>query len=300
MTSAGPDLVIAGAARSGTSTLAAALREHPAIDPGASKEPNYFSRYYERGTPWYDALFAPRAEGLFRMDASTSYTYPQYPGALDRLAVDAPAVQVVYSVRDPIARSVSHYLLRRFTLQIEDAPSFGAALAADSYYSDVSDYRRWITHLQERFGPDRFLLVPFAVLTSATAEVAEVICGRLGIPAPPLAVEVVGAHRNAVVEFRGGVARRAARVLRRSPVYPRLRSALGATRIRHLRSRLTKPAALPSLAEALASCSPEQLGQLTAMRSELDAWVGERVAEQDVRAGLQWAGRWPEPRADAG
>lgn len=293
MSSAGPDLVIAGAARSGTSTLAAALREHPSIDPGASKEPNYFSRYYDRGPQWYAELFAPRADGLLRMDASTSYTYPQFPEALDRLARDAPQARVVYLIREPIARAVSHYLLRRFTLQIEDEPTFGAALRAQSHYTDVSDYRHWIGRLQARFGPEQLLVVPFAALTASTQEVAAAVCQRLGIPPPPLATDAVTAHRNAVVAFRGNAARRAVKLVRRSSVYPRLRAALGATRIRRIRSRMIKPAALPTLAEALATCSPEQRGQLETFRADVEHWVAGRLVEQDAATGLRWAEHWP-------
>src|SRR5919106_479728 len=52
--SLGPGIVIAGAARSGTSYLAAVLGAHPDIDAGAVKEPNYFSREHERGPGEYD------------------------------------------------------------------------------------------------------------------------------------------------------------------------------------------------------------------------------------------------------
>ena len=48
--STGPDLVIAGAARSGTSFLAAQFENHPEIDPGKVKEPNYYSRNLGRGS----------------------------------------------------------------------------------------------------------------------------------------------------------------------------------------------------------------------------------------------------------
>lgn len=295
MTTAGPDLVIAGAARSGTSTLAAALREHPSIDPGVTKEPNFFSRHYDRGQQWYDGLFAERADGLVRMDASTSYTYPQFPQALDRLADAAPEAHVVYVVREPVSRAVSHYLLRRHTLQIEEAPTFGAALSADSYYTDVSDYRHWIARLQECRGPDRLLVVPFPVLTGFSHDVATVICRRLGLAPPPLAPEAVTAHRNTVVEFRGAAARRGIKALRRSRVYPRVRAAIGATRIRRARTLMIKSAALPTVDEALASCSTAQREHLAAFRTEVENWVRTRLVEQDADTGLNWSPHWPRP-----
>ncbi len=293
MTTVGPDLIIAGAARSGTSTLAAALREHPAIDPGLTKEPNYFSRHYDRGVQWYDGLYAPRADGIVRMDASTSYTYPQFPLALDRLAQAAPSAHVVYVVREPIARAVSHYLLRRFTLQIEEAPTFGAALQASPYYTEVSDYRHWISRLLERYPPARLQVVPFPALTASSYDVATIICARLGLEAPPSAIETVTAHRNTVVEFRGTGARRAVRTLRRSPVYPWLRSALGATRVRQIRSQIVKPAMLPTVDEALDSCSSAQRQQLIAFRAETEKWVSRHLAAQRAASGEAWSDYWP-------
>lgn len=290
---AGPDLVIAGAARSGTSALAAALREHPAIDPGASKEPNFFSRHYDRGISWYDGLYAARTAGVLRMDASTSYTYPQFPDALDRLAEAAPKAQLVYMVREPITRAVSHYLLRRHTLQLEEAPTFGAALSADTYYTDVSDYRHWIARLQRDRGHQLLLVVPFEALTASSHDVATVICDRLGIGSPPPAPEAVTAHRNTVVEFRGSLARRTVKTLRNSPVYPGLRAAVGANRVRQLRSRIIRPAELPTVAEALASCSSAQRARLDTFRAEVEEWVARQLAEQDAVTGLRWSAHWP-------
>lgn len=293
MSTAGPDLVIAGAARSGTSALAAALREHPAIDPGVTKEPNYFSRHYDRGPDWYDGLFAPRAEGLLRMDASTSYTYPQFPQALDRLAHRAPAAHLVYVVREPVARAVSHYLLRRYTLQLEEAATFGAALAAGSYYTDVSDYPHWIERLAAQRGPERLLIVPFPALTTASHEVARIICERMGLAAPPPAPDTVDAHRNTVVEFRGVFARSAVRAVRGSSLYPWVRAAVGATRVRQIRSRMIQPAQLPSLQEALASCTDAQRADLEAFRGHVQSWVAGELARQDGELGLSWATHWP-------
>ena len=295
MTDVGPDLVIAGAARSGTSTLAAALREHPAIDPGATKEPNFFSRQYERGADWYDGLYTPRVEGLHRMDASTSYTYPQFPDALDRLAKTAPKAHVVYVVREPIARAVSHYLLRRHTLQLEDAPTFGDALTASSYYTDVSDYRHWLARLAAVSCTDRLLVVPFSALTASSHDVATVICQRLQLAPPPLNPETVTAHRNNVVEFRGSVAHKAAKLLRQSPVYPRVRAAVGANRVRRIRSRMIKSAQLPTTEQALGTCTTQQRTQLSTFRAEVEDFVGSWLAEQDAAAGLSWSRYWPSP-----
>lgn len=288
----GPDLVIAGAARSGTSSLAAQLRAHPAIDPGITKEPNFFSAEHERGPDWYDALFKPRAAGVFRMDASTSYTYPQYSDAAERLAAVAPDAIVVYVVRDPLPRAVSHYLLRRHTLRIEEAATFGSALLASSFYAEVSDYARWLRTLDGAFGENQVLVVPFEAIRRSGPEVARVVCARLGLDPPPDAAGSVVAHRNSVVEFRSKSVRRVVSSLRRSPLYRPVRSVLGDSRVRRARSLLVQDVDLPTVAEALDSCSPAQMAELHVIEERAVAAVREHLVRQDARHGLDWAGLW--------
>ncbi|WP_324275690.1 sulfotransferase family protein [Blastococcus brunescens] len=183
-TSFGPDVVIAGAARSGTSALAAQLSAHPGIDAGKVKEPNYFSRYLDRGDHWYESNFRSRSDGVLRLDASTSYTSPLYPHALERLATVSSEAYVIYSVRRPSERALSHYLLRRHYFHIDDEPTFGGALRATSLYVDQGDYSHWLPRLSDWFGPERLLVVPFELITARPRHVTEEVCLRLGIDPP--------------------------------------------------------------------------------------------------------------------
>jgi hypothetical protein len=288
----GPDLVIAGAARSGTSTLAAHLALHPNIDAGAIKEPNYFSREFARGDPWFDTLFAPRTESMLRMDASTSYTYPQFPEALKRLVDASPDVFVVYSVRDPVPRAVSHYVYRHFFLRLDTSPTFGAALAADTYYTDVSDYAHWLSQLRAQISDDRLLVVPFDALTRSSHDVTSVICQQLGIPAPTLSSEHVDAHQNSVVQWRSERLRPIWRRIRRSPNMRWIQATIGRQRIRRVRSALVRDVPVPSREESLASCSDKQMDQLHALEASARSAVEDYLEAQDRRLDLQWARDW--------
>ena len=73
----GPTLVRAGAARSGTTRLAARLARHPGdrqpVHQGA--ESISASRGLDRGYDWYAGLF-PRTDGVW-LDASAQYTFPE-------------------------------------------------------------------------------------------------------------------------------------------------------------------------------------------------------------------------------
>lgn len=291
--SAGPDVVIAGAARSGTSYLAALLSSHPDIDPGAVKEPNYFSREYDRGSAWYDDLYEKRRDGLLRLDGSMSYTFPHFPDALPRLAEAAPHAMVIYSVRDPLVRTLSHYQLHRDYFGIEAAQTFGEGLASNPVYIGTSEYDHWISVLYERFPAEQVLLVPFDVVTQHGHAVAVRVCESLGLPPPPPeAAPKADAHRNEVVEFRHGSVKWARRLVKRSGAYPWFRRTVGTDRLRRMRSRMTRKVTAESMDEALASCGPAQLNQLSAMHRASRTATAAALRAQDARLGLEWAGVW--------
>lgn len=289
--SVGPDLVLAGAARSGTSSLAAQLGAHPDIDAGKVKESNYFSRRFDRGPDWYEGLYQERREGLLRLDASTSYTSPQFPEALDKLVGASPDVFVVYAVRQPTQRALSHYLLRRHYFQNEDAPTFGAALRSTPFYVDVSDYSHWLPRLSDVFSQDRLLVVPFEMITKHPHEVVGQVCSQLGLVIPDDTRSAGWRHRNDVVQYRNQAALQFTRRFRRSPLYPWTRNLLGAGRMRKYRSVFTRPATLPNAAEAMSSCDVDQLDSLRALDERAQAAVAKHLVSQDERLGLDWATR---------
>ena len=287
--SLGPDVVIAGAARSGTSALAAQLSEHPGIDPGKVKEPNYFSRHLDRGERWYESNFASRSDGMLRLDASTSYTSPLYPQALQHLAATSPGAYVIFSVRQPTERALSHYLLRRHYFSIDDAPTFGAALHGSSLYVDHSDYSHWLPLLSDMFGSDRLLVVPFELVTAQPRQATEEICRRLGLEPPPDAAKEAERHRNSVVEYRNERVRRMASTFRRSRAYPAVRSLVGAGQLRKARGLVTRAPSLPTTDESMQSCSPEQLAELQALDERAGEATRRYLEAQDARLELRWA-----------
>ena len=291
MRNEGPDVVIAGAARSGTSFLAAGLGIHPAIDPGAVKEPEYYGRNYHRGPDWYEQLYQPRVQGLLRLDASMSYTVPTYPDALSRLASASPDAFVIYAVRDPLQRALSHYRLLRQYFAREDAESFGEALRSNPVYLGAGDYDRWLTRLYSLFPVEQVLVTPFAVTTTGH-ELIDVVFRQLGLePAAPTADDVED-YRNEVVEFRSPVFLNARRALMRSGAYPWVRRRLGARRMRKIRSLATREPERLSMEEALSTCSADQLEQVRMLCQTSSRAVSSALAAQDQRLSLNWAGSW--------
>ena len=77
------------------------------------KEPNFFSddRIYARGWRWYSSLFAQAGESDLRGESSTHYTkLPDYPHTVARMIRDLPEVKLIYLMRHPIDRLMSHYV----------------------------------------------------------------------------------------------------------------------------------------------------------------------------------------------
>jgi hypothetical protein len=297
----GPDLVIAGAARSGTTQLAALLAMHPGIDASAVKETNYFSRRFDSGPEWYDGYFAPRSPQLRRMDASVSYTYPQYPDALARLMETSPRAQVVYVVRDPVERAVSHYLLYRHYFGHESAETFGASLRERTYYLDVSDYGRWLDELKAVVPAEQLLVVPFRALTATGRETAELVLRRLGLdPLTEVNEQGVEAHQNNVVTFRNETARRATRKLRHSPLYPLARRLVGPHGMKRLRSLVTRVPDMPSVDEALLSCGDSERAAIADVANRAYLAVQDHLVHQDEALGVEWGQLWEPPRAVTG
>lgn len=112
-----PTFFIIGAAKAGTTSLHYYLDLHPEIQMSAVKETHFFAgpaegRPYELGRvktlEAYEALFDPAIP--VRGEASPSYaSHPFRTGVPERIKELVPEAKFVYSVRDPVERSVSHY-----------------------------------------------------------------------------------------------------------------------------------------------------------------------------------------------
>ena len=108
-----PDFIIIGAMKSATSSLHVQLASHPGIFMSEPKEPNFFSDddQYRRGTSYYSSLFSKADEGDLCGESSTHYTkLPDYSDTIPRMKALLPTVKLIYVMRQPIQRLVSHYI----------------------------------------------------------------------------------------------------------------------------------------------------------------------------------------------
>jgi hypothetical protein len=104
------DFLIIGAMKAGTSSMFDFLAAHPGVDAPRNKEPHYFSRSYRMPVTYYRWVFRGRIEGQITGEASPTYSRVQrYPEVPRRIAADAPGIPLIFMIRDPVERLLSHY-----------------------------------------------------------------------------------------------------------------------------------------------------------------------------------------------
>ncbi|MEQ8998168.1 MAG: sulfotransferase [Coleofasciculus sp. B1-GNL1-01] len=106
-----PNLIVIGTQKGGTSSLHYYLSLHPQIYMCREKELDFFiaQRNWERGVEWYKKNFV--GEAKIYGESSPNYTdYPRYAQVPKRMHSIVPEVKIVYILRDPIKRIISHYM----------------------------------------------------------------------------------------------------------------------------------------------------------------------------------------------
>jgi hypothetical protein len=204
-----PDFIIAGAQKSGTTSLWAYLCEHPDVVPPITKEMSFFDVNFHRGIDWYRAHFPLQSAtresgcGIRQLTGESSAYYMFHPLAPERIAASLPGAKVIVLLRNPVSRAFSHYQLklrrRQETLTFEQAiaaePERLAGehekiVADPNYYSVAHDrysylargvyidqVRRWQQHLP----PSRLLILESGEFFKNTADVFARVLDFLGL-----------------------------------------------------------------------------------------------------------------------
>ena len=177
-----PNLIVIGAARCGTTSLHRYLDAHPEIAMSREKELDFFveGKNWERGLGWYEAQFLP---AQLRGETSPSYSaYPFYLGVPERIREVLPEARIVYLVRDPIERIVSHYQHRAVTYRemgtLDDVLA-DARLAR--WFVDVSRYALQLERYLEHFRSDDVLVVDADALAADPASALSAVFAFLDV-----------------------------------------------------------------------------------------------------------------------
>lgn len=105
----GPDFVVIGATKCGTTSLYEYLQHHPQVLPAAWKEIAYY-RYPERGHDWYLSHFPRMPDGNTRfLTGEASTCYIGMPSVKHLLQRDFPNARLIAMLRDPVDKAISHF-----------------------------------------------------------------------------------------------------------------------------------------------------------------------------------------------
>jgi hypothetical protein len=195
-----PNLIIPGAAKSGTTTIHHYLAQHPRVYLPHVKEPHFFSndRVWERGVEYYVHTHFERSAGFaVRAEATPHYLF--YEKAAQRIAQVLPAShqRFVIVLRDPVARAYSLYWNMvhegHETLSFEEALAHENGRAGTREIEQIGGIRwqyfesgRYANQLEcwfRYFDRSRFLFVLSEDLQSDPLATMSRVFGFVGLPA---------------------------------------------------------------------------------------------------------------------
>lgn len=124
----GPDFVIVGTQRGGTTSLYAYLSALPQVAPAAVKETHYLTDRFVRGLDWYRGLFPDSlSPGVITGEATPYALF--HPLAAQRLQTVAPEAKVIVLLRNPIDRAYSQFAME--CARGDESLDFATALDAE-------------------------------------------------------------------------------------------------------------------------------------------------------------------------
>jgi len=189
------NLIVPGAAKSGTSTLHALLDQHPDICMSRAKEPHYFSKdqNYRLGPAKHNAIFDCESKTAAQYYGESSTGYLPWPKAIERIRADLVDPKIIIILRHPVERAFSHYRWR-FRLGLEKRlPLQAFKQNGDGYdparpdrfghmsYLQFSRYSKYCPLWVENFGAENVKFVSFEKLAHDPSGLMKEICRFLDL-----------------------------------------------------------------------------------------------------------------------
>jgi hypothetical protein len=206
-----PEFLVIGAMKAGSTTLYEDLRGLPGIflpekELHTLGEPDAGARYA-------DLLADARADQVTGEVSATYAKLPQTAGLAERAReLLGPELRVVYLVRDPVDRTVSHHFHR--LARGRTVSSVDEAVRGDDRFVDYSRYAMQLQPWLDVLGTDRIHLVHFERYVDDRAAVLAEVAAFLGVPAGSGAdldaVHNRGDQRPVAVGLRGRLSRTSA------------------------------------------------------------------------------------------
>ena len=237
-----PNFLVIGAAKAGTTSLWAYLREHPQVFMSDPKELHFFvaDMNWGRGLPWYESHFEGAGDAIARGEACGAYArYPKHRAVPERIAEVVPEAKLIYLVRHPIERMISNYILN-VQLGVERERSVERALLTDPQYVEASRYAMQLEQYLPYFAPEKMLVIQSEDLSAGRSAAMERTFAFLGVDTswvPDNLDQEYNITRAKVNRAVRPTARAVSRKLQRFPGYPALVSRVPAP-VRNVKRRL--------------------------------------------------------------
>ena len=209
-----PNFFIVGASRAGTTSLYNFLKRTKKVYMSPEKEPHYFSKtknsYYKFPEPpvskkkylsFFENVKNEKAIG----EAST--TYLAEPTTAQAIYDALPHAKIIISVRDPVQRSYSFYLLRVTggkTYSFSEAIKKSLEADRDYYYGVITNsgwYYQQVKRYLDLFGPEQVKIIIFEEFIKNPKKIVKEVLEFLDVYSePPESVELV---HNILTQPRG-------------------------------------------------------------------------------------------------
>ena len=106
----GPDFIIAGASKSGTSSIYFYLSRHPQILLSHTKEIDFYWQNFAQGIDWYLAHFPTITDQDDFLTGEATPNYLRFPQVAQRIKDTFPQTKIIILLRNPADRAISwHY-----------------------------------------------------------------------------------------------------------------------------------------------------------------------------------------------
>lgn len=202
-----PNLFVIGSMKSGTTSLHEYLDTHPQIAMSQMKEPGYFVEQLNlhQGEDWYLSLFDRDGRYRYVGESSTHYTkLPDYQGVPERIHRFNPDARLIYIMRNPFERVISHYwhAVRGVHHGGELQPLLKAVHKKPEYLA-YSDYATQLEPYFALFGKDAVLTLTFESMIEDPQHELDRIYHWLDIPPHPVGQRSAKAHNQKPKEMLG-------------------------------------------------------------------------------------------------
>lgn len=201
MKQSGPDYIIIGAQKSGTTVLHKYIGKHPFVSNPSKKELHFFDINYDNGVDWYLEQFPALTKSKHFITGEASPYYLFKDGVAERVANFNKNIKLIVIFRDPVDRAYSQYwhevrrgriktsfedhIAKELQFQDEEKHQFGTTcmetihrrymLLARSRYAEQLEY--WFQHFQK----DQFLFLEMLHLYRDPKNIIQSVFKFLGL-----------------------------------------------------------------------------------------------------------------------